>query len=164
MELWDARYADGSLAGFDLIRDRAIPDGYYHLVVEVIVRHVDGTFLLVQRDHTKQIFPGWYEVSASGSALKGETAREAACRELAEETGITSGELSELGRQLTDVGAIFVSFFCRTDWPKDQIVLQAGETIDYRWIDPAAFADFFHKEMIPYQRERLTPHYKRLFE
>lgn len=111
MELWDARYADGSLAGFDLIRDREIPEGYYHLVVEVIVRHVDGTFLLVQRDHAKQIFPGWYEVSASGSALKGETAREAACRELAEETGITSGELSELGRQLTDVGAIFVSFF-----------------------------------------------------
>ena len=49
MEIWDAYYEDGSLAGCDLIRGEKIPDGLYHLVSEVIVRHNDGDFL--GRDH-----------------------------------------------------------------------------------------------------------------
>lgn len=47
MELWDAYYADGSHAGRDLIRGEPIPEGLYHLVAEVTLRHADGTFLLM---------------------------------------------------------------------------------------------------------------------
>ncbi|HHT20928.1 MAG TPA: NUDIX domain-containing protein [Tissierellia bacterium] len=158
MEQWDARHADGRLAGFRLIRGKSIPRGYYHLVVEITVRHTDGSFLLMQRDHTKLDFPGYHEASASGSALAGETALQAAKRELAEETGIRRGEFTELYRQTTDVQAIFVGFLCVTDWPKDNITLQAGETIDFRWLSRAEFLDYFSDGLIPYQRDRLSRH------
>lgn len=32
MEVWDAYYEDGSLAGCDLVRGEKIPDGLFHLV------------------------------------------------------------------------------------------------------------------------------------
>ena len=42
MEIWDAYYRDGTLAGVDLIRVEDVPDGLYHLICEVLVRHTDG--------------------------------------------------------------------------------------------------------------------------
>ena len=155
MEIWDARYPDGRLAGFDLVRGEPIPEGYYHLVVEITVRHIDGSFLLMQRDLSKIDFPGYFEATSSGSALKGESALQAAKRELAEETGIREGEFTELHRHLTSIQAIFVGFLCVTDWPKEQIVLQAGETIDHRWVTQEEFLRHYHDGMIPYQRDRL---------
>ena len=46
MELWDAYNADHEkIEGAVLVRgeDDTFPDGMYHLVCEVLVRHVDGT-------------------------------------------------------------------------------------------------------------------------
>ena len=54
-----------------LIRGEAIPDGFYHLVSDIIVKHVDGTYLLMQRDIRKN-YGGMWEATAGGSALKGE--------------------------------------------------------------------------------------------
>lgn len=156
MELWDARYADGSLAGSELVRGEDIPEGLYHLVVEIFVRHVDGTHLLMQRDLSKDGFPGFYEPGASGSVLKGETPIEAAKRELFEETGIEGTEFVELFhthyRQV-----IFITYSCVTDWPKDGIDLQEGETMSYRWVSQAEFLDWYHHgDVIPFQKERLA--------
>ena len=44
IELWDAYLKTGELAGCDLIRGEVIPDGLYHLVSNIIVRHIDGSF------------------------------------------------------------------------------------------------------------------------
>ena len=103
MELWDAYYQDGTPANQTLVRGEPIPEGLYHLVADVLVRHVDGTFLLMKRDPNKPTWPGVFEATAGGSALKGETPLEAARRELAEETGITRGTFtplfSDFGRQ-----------------------------------------------------------------
>lgn len=54
MEVWDAYKSDGTLAGFDIIRGDVIPDGFFHIVSEVIVRHKDGDYLLMQRDYKKK--------------------------------------------------------------------------------------------------------------
>ena len=88
MEIWDGYLKDGSLAGVDLIRGEKIPSGLYHLVSEVLVRHIDGDYLLMQRDYCKHNYGGYYEASAGGSALKGEDKLTCAKRELQEETGI----------------------------------------------------------------------------
>lgn len=42
------------------------------MVGEIIVRHEDGFFLLMQRDLKKPNFPGLYVASAGGSAVAGE--------------------------------------------------------------------------------------------
>ena len=63
MEIWDGYLSDGSLAGVDIVRGEPIPDGLYFLAVEILVRHTDGDYLLMQRDHTKPAFAGYYEAT-----------------------------------------------------------------------------------------------------
>lgn len=133
MEIWDAYDENGKLTGEKLIRMEPIPAGRYHLVVSVIVRHrTDGTFLLMKRDPNKFSFPGVYEISAGGSALRGEDGETAIRRELEEETGITQGDFYPLYRE-RGRNTFYHGFLCITDAPKYSIRLQEGETVDYRW-------------------------------
>lgn len=135
MELWDAYDKNGALVHRDLVRGQPIPDGLYHMVCAVLVQHVDGTFLLMKRDPSKPNWPNVFEAGASGSALKGETAMEGARRELREETGICAETLTPLYAETSaDTHALYRGFLCVTDHPKDGITLQAGETVDYRWV------------------------------
>ena len=133
MELWDAYDRDGNPVGQTLVRGKPIPEGLYHLVCDVLVRHTDGTYLLMQRDPNKETWPGVFEATAGGSALTGETPLEGAKRELMEETGIARGTFSPL---FYDIGrnTLYRGFLCETDWPKDQITLQKGETVSFRWV------------------------------
>ena len=56
MEIWDAYNKHfEKLEGMSLIRGEPIPEGIYHLVSDVIVRHTDGDYLLMQRDSRKHI-------------------------------------------------------------------------------------------------------------
>ena len=50
MELWDAYDQEGRLTGGTLVRGGELPEGLYHLVVGILVEHVDGTYLLMLRD------------------------------------------------------------------------------------------------------------------
>ena len=101
MEIWDAYDRQGVKTGKDLIRGEEIGEGLYHLVCEVVVRHRDGDYLLLQRDFGKEAYPGYEEIGAGGSALKGETPLQGAVRELREESGIEAGELEEIYRSVT---------------------------------------------------------------
>ena len=135
-EIWDAydRHFN-KVDGVDLIRGEPIPEGLYHLVGEIIVRHIDGTCLLMRRDLRKH-FGGFWELTAGGSALKGEDALDCALRELREKTGIVAEGLLEIRRIVSDVHrSIYVEYLCVTDWDKSAITMQEGETIDYRWVE-----------------------------
>ncbi len=135
MELWDAYdQSMNKLEGMTLVRGEPVPEGCFHLVCEILVRHRDGSILLMQRDFRKPL-GGMWEASAGGSALQGETPLECARRELSEETGILSDTLREVGRIIhPGHRAIFVEYLCLTDIAKDQIVLQEGETVAFRWV------------------------------
>lgn len=137
IELWDAyNNKFEKIEDVTLIRRKNIPDGLYHLVSEIAVRHTDGTYLLMQRDLSKHL-GGMWELTAGGSALKGETPIECAFRELREETGITACELQEIGRVVNDEHhSIYSEYLCITDCDKNSITLQLGETIAYKWVTP----------------------------
>ena len=137
-EIWDAYDKDfNRIEGVKLIRGEPVPDGTYHLVCDVIVKHTDGTYLLMTRDWRKS-FGGMWELTAGGSALAGETPLDCAMRELKEETGIISSSLIEVDRIVHDEHrSYYVEYLCVTDWDKDAITLQDGETIEYKWIDRA---------------------------
>ena len=133
MELWDAYDGNGKIIdGAVLIRGEEIPEGQYHLVSDVLVRHCDGSYLLMQRDPRKK-WGGMWEATAGGSALRGETALDCALRELREETGIRAEELLQVGRVLSR-DTIYIEFLCTTDWEKNAVTLQEGETVAFRWV------------------------------
>ncbi|WP_081778699.1 NUDIX hydrolase [Butyrivibrio proteoclasticus] len=137
MEKWDAYDSKlNKIEGVTLIRGEQVPEGYFHLCSEIIVRHTDGSYLIMQRDKRKHL-GGMWEATAGGSALQGEDPLTCAMRELQEETGIVSDELIEIGRVLHHGHkTYYVDYLCATDVDKDSIVLQEGETIAFKWIDP----------------------------
>lgn len=68
-------------------------------------------------------------------------------REIFEETGITDGTLTPLYHLIREQShIIFCGFLLVTDWDKDSIVLQEGETIAYRWITVSEFIRWFDEE------------------
>lgn len=163
MELWDAYDKNEHRLGFDLIRGQKVPEGCFHLVCEILVRHRDGSYLCMQRDLNKEVFPGYYETTAGGSALKGEDPITCAKRELFEETGLIAGDFEKIGYFVYEpTHCIYYSFLCFVDCAKDSIQLKEGETISYQWMSEYEFITFVNSEnMIPTQKMRLMPYIKR---
>lgn len=158
MEYWDAYNEKGEKIGIDLIRGKVIPEGLFHIVVEVLVKHTDGSFLLMQRDLNKPNYPGMFEAGASGSVIKGETFIEGAKRELREETGIISNSLKEINCFINNKNhTIYIGYLCIWSGDKEQITLQEGETISYKWLSKDEFVSFIETDSFIYnQRMRLS--------
>lgn len=148
-ELWDAYNRDfEKVAGVTLVRGDKIPSGLFHLVCDIIVRHSDGEYLLMQRDFYKH-FGGMWEATAGGSALKGESALECARRELKEETGIESGNLLEIGRVVREENqSLYVEYLCETDSDKSAIRLQKGETVAFKWVSAKELREMKKAELV----------------
>lgn len=162
MEIWNGYLVDGTLAGRDLVRGEPIPQGLYHLVSEILVRHLDGEYLLMQRDPRKPNYGGFYEATAGGSALKGEDALSCARRELLEETGISAADLSQIGRYVSH-DTIYYSFLCVTDCDKSSVIHQEGETVSYKWIREKEFIAFVNSDdMIDVQKDRCREYFARM--
>jgi len=87
MEIWDIYDKDGRKQDFTITRGEKIPEGYYHLVVHIIIVNSEGDFLIQKRADCKDLWPGMWAFTG-GSACTGEDSVTAAVRELHEETGI----------------------------------------------------------------------------
>ena len=148
MEIWDAYNSEyEKIEGMTLIRgeEASIPEGVYHLVCHILVEHVDGTFLLMQRDPRKA-YPNMWEATAGGSALKGETAEECAYRELREETGF-SGKLVKLcelpGSQGTSIEMAYI-YLALCD-SRHASITEPTELIEVKTMPEAEFGELVHK-------------------
>lgn len=157
-ELWDAYDSNyQKIEGVTLIRDDEanFPEGAYHIVCEVLVRHVDGTYLLMKRDPSKPLYPNMWEATAGGSVLKGETVVEGALRELWEETGIVADKLEPLDKSLGKY-CWHVRFLCVTDCDKNSVTLQEGETCDYKWVSAAEVLAMTESELVGWQMKKFV--------
>lgn len=158
MELWDAYNSNfEQIEGLTLIREEQdkIPDGVYHLVCEILVRHTDGTYLLMKRDPAKPLYPNMWEATAGGSALQGESAIDGAMRELREETGIVAETLEQLNWSLGGT-CIHCRFLCVTNCAKDSIKLQKGETCDYSWVTAQELLAIPDSELVGWQMKKFV--------
>ena len=164
MELWDAYTKDEQLTGKTLVRGEEIPTGYYHLVCEVLVRHVDGSYLCMKRSVKKPNYGGWFEATAGGSALAGEDKLQCVARELKEETGLDGKAFQEVGRFVVEKNhAIFYTFVCKVDCEKDAVQLQEGETEGYCWMSEEEFIRFVNSEEIsPSNRRRYAAFFEKM--
>ena len=153
MEKWNAYTRDGVLTDKVLIRGEEIPKGLYFMACEVLVRHVDGSYLCMKRSVNKDAFAGCLEATAGGAAVLGEDKYQCVKRELLEETGLHCEEFKEIGRFVHDEWQIlFYSFVCTVNCEKDSVKLQEGETEGYVWMNEEEFIQFVNSgEMIPPQ-------------
>ena len=153
-EIWDAYDENFNLIeGVTLKRGEKIDDGVYHLVCDIIVRHTDGDYLIMQRDARKH-YGGMWEATAGGSAFAGESPLQCAARELFEETGIHTDTLTEVGRVVdNEYHSAYVEYLCVTDCDKDSIKLQDGETSDFRWVDKDTLLNMKNDELITERME-----------
>jgi len=152
MELWDAYDSNFRIIkDITLVRGEEIKEGYYHLVCDAIVRHIDGDYLLMKRAPNKTFALMW-ELTAGGSAFKGEDPLTCAKRELFEETGIIPNTIEELYRFKSDkTHGIYVDYLCITDIKKDSVITQENENIDYKWVNEKELLDL-KEEVIRYHK------------
>lgn len=156
MELWDAYTEKEERTGQLLVRGEPIPQGVLHLVCEALVRHTDGSYLVMQRSFEKSTFPGCWEATAGGSALAGEDPEMCIRREVREETGICCDSFRLISKNIFSKGhCIFYSFLAITSCPKDSVVPQPGETVGYRWLSDDEFREFVKSDdMVSTQKRR----------
>ena len=67
-----------------------------HRATYILVFNSRGELYVQKRTHTKDVFPGCYDVTAGGVVLTGESYEEKAVRELDEELGIRGVPLTQL--------------------------------------------------------------------
>ena len=150
-ELWDLYDKDGNRTGEIWERRhgnyRNIPDGRYHLVSDILVQHTDGTFLLTKRDINKDVYPGYWEASAGGSAQTGESPEECAKRELFEETGLICDSFEVINKTFSERShSLVYSFLAIVSGDKNAVVLQDGETTGYKWVSSAGLLEYAESE------------------
>ena len=169
MELWDLYDRDGNIT--DQVWERThghndeIPEGLYHLVSDILVQHTDGTYLLTKRYMRKDICPGLWEPSAGGSAKQGEGPEECAVRELFEETGLKADSMEFINKTVSDKNrSIYYSYLAVVNCDKDSVVLQEGETTEYKWVDKKGLLEYTKSELAMKKHvERYREFFDRLF-
>lgn len=164
MEIWDLYDHEGKPTGETAVRGEVLPAGRYHIVCETLLRHRDGSFLLMRRDPEKPIHPGDWEATAGGSALAGEDPLTCAKRELLEETGIEGEDFREIAVTASDRNqCLFHSYLAETGADKASVVLQPGETVDWRWLTRAELAAFLcSRQVVDGQTRRCWAFYRQL--
>ncbi|MGL5153311.1 MAG: NUDIX hydrolase [Clostridium sp.] len=147
MEIWDGYDENEVKLGVDIVRGDKIQEGLFHAIVIIIVHHLDGTYLLMQRDWNKSKFPGLWETGASGCVVKGEDFINAAKRELSEETGIIANDLKYSYTTINkEMNAFYKVFLCECDIDKNCITLQKGETINFKWVSSDELVEYISSE------------------
>lgn len=155
MELWDLYTKDRERTGKTMVRGAKHPDGFYRLAVHVCVFNSRGEMLIQQRQLTKFGWPGLWDVTASGSAIAGETSGEAAEREMREELGV-SIPFANLRPALTihwpeGFGDIYL---IEQDLDVNSLTLQTEEVMGVKWATETDIIEMIsHGEFIPYVKD-----------
>lgn len=134
MEMWDLFDKMRRPLSRTHLRGTPLNPNEYHLVVEIWTVNSNKEILITLRDPHKEKYPNQWEITGS-SAIAGETSRQAAVRELQEETGITAKEDELIFLGTTQGRSHFVdAYLLHRDIAIPELTLQEGETVDAKWI------------------------------
>ena len=85
MELWDLYTENREKTEKTMVRGEKIPDGYFRMVVHVVIFNSDGEMLIQKRQPFKSGWSGMWDITVGGSAIAGDDSRSAARRETLED-------------------------------------------------------------------------------
>lgn len=159
MEIWDIYDIDRQLTGQKGFREIPLKDNEFHLVVHVCIFNRTGEMLIQQRQPFKKGWPNMWDVSVGGSALSGESSRDAAARETFEELGLRLDFQRIRPKFTVNFDHGFDDFYLiEHDIDTDALVLQEEEVQAIRWasvntilqmIDAGTFIPYY-KSLIRY--------------
>lgn len=119
-------------------------DGDWHRCAHVWIVRSDGRVLLQRRALAKENWPGLWDISVAGHVAAGESAVDAAIREMHEEIGlaITASELTAIGTLTYSVtlradyieNEVHEVFILRRDVELAALVLDPAEVMDVTWV------------------------------
>lgn len=160
MEIWDIfdKYRNKKQHTHQRGQDMNIGD--YHIVVHVWIVNSSGEFLIQKRKVDKKGWPGMWDCAAAGSAIFGDSSRDAAIRETAEEIGLDI-EKDKLEALFTVKFAkgFDDNWLLRAEVDIEDLVLQEEEVEDIRWASRDEIEEMLmRKKFIPF------PFLDRLFE
>lgn len=140
MEYFDLYSINREPLGRKVQRGAPIPFGEYHIVVQVMTVNTNGEILLTQRVPEKTSGGKWE--CSGGCAVSGETSRDAAVRELFEETGIRANP-DELRHEWTMVTESMLRDFYIfvQDVPLSALKLQKIEVCAAKWVSFERFCE-----------------------
>lgn len=133
IEFWDAYDENRSLLDHKLIRGNPIPNGEYHLVVNIFIVTENGE-ILVTRRHPDKPFPLFWECTG-GSVTAGEDSITGAIREVEEEIGLSlSAEKFKLVKSERRHNDFLDTYLVITDIDLTELKLQDEEVIDAKLV------------------------------
>jgi isopentenyldiphosphate isomerase len=105
-------------------------DNLLHRAVYILVRNARGDFFVHRRTTTKDVYPGYWDVTVGGVVAADEDYDSAAQRELAEEIGaVTATVLPLFAVRYRDASTQLIgrAYLARYDGP---VILQAAEIVN----------------------------------
>jgi len=132
-------------------RDEAINDGIIHIIVRLLVFNSNGEILIQKRSH-KVKMPNKWDQSAGGHVDEGEGYEAAGKRELLEEMGIETDNISFITKFYTEkrdsdgVTRRFNSLFALHGYD-GKITVDNDEVSGYKWISPEKLARWMSERL-----------------
>ena len=152
MEIWDVYDENRIKTGRTMVRGEPFKEGDYHIVVNVCVFNSDGKMLIQQRQPFKEGWSNMWDITAGGSALAGDSSRDAAEREVMEEIGLKI-DLKGVHPKITiNIDNCFNDFYVIThDVDIYGLKLQCEEVQAVKWADAEEIKSLIGSDkFIPY--------------
>lgn len=146
MEMRDVFLRDGTFAGMSIAKHTPMQKGWYLSHAIIIMKTMDGKYIMQQRSPKAKYSPGMWDVTGGG-VTSGETSAQAAVREAFEELGVTAREenLVHMLREITewgeDYGMICDTYAARVELPEEGFNIAQREVHDVRVVDFKEFID-----------------------
>ena len=153
-EIIDLYTVDRELTGKTARRDEPLDPGTYRMVIHVCIFNRKGEMLIQKRADDIVRWPSYWDISIGGGASAGDTSRQAAERETAEELGVHIHFSDRRPALTVNFNNGFDDFYTvEADLSLDDLHLQKEEVVDARWASREEIEAMIDDgSFIPYQK------------
>ena len=173
MEYWDLYDKDRNLLAKTMRRGEPQPPDTCRLVVHVCIFDSRGRMLIQRRQPFKEGWPGRWDLTVGGSAVRGDNSQGAAAREVMEEIGLPLDMADERPALTIHFDGGFDDIYLiNRDIPLSSLSLQPEEVAEVKWaalqeicamIDDGRFIPYHRAliELLFHLKDHRTAHTRR---